>query len=226
MTQINLKHGIAFDDLYRRDGLARIDALFVAHLQASDVALYNRLMTARRAPESLDDKGESDLVVEVAPHLEDFIGDLFGIAPELRALQEQHHELAPIYAVKRLFVQRRAVKGMTAEAAAAIDGPLLGAELETRFGEPLIRAGLCPARRAMDGAGGRVRRRSRSRGALRRLGDAVAGGAEGASARRPLQGAASPRPWSISCRSRARSCTASPCCACRRSTTATAKALR
>ncbi|MBV8651034.1 MAG: pyridine nucleotide-disulfide oxidoreductase, partial [Alphaproteobacteria bacterium] len=137
MTQINLKHGIAFDDLYRRDGLARIDALFVAHLQASDVALYNRLMTARRDPDAVGGKAESELIVDAAPHLEDFLGDLFGITPELRALQEQHHELAPIYAVKRLFVQRRAVKGVTAEAAAAIDGPALRAELETRFGEPL-----------------------------------------------------------------------------------------
>ena len=89
MTHITLKHGLAFDDLYRRDGLARIDTLFVAHLQASDVALYNRLLTARRDPDALGDKGESELVVDVAPHLEDFIGELFGIAPELRALQEQ-----------------------------------------------------------------------------------------------------------------------------------------
>src|SRR5262249_31864399 len=79
----------------------------------------------------------SDLVTELAPHVEDFIGELFGIAAELRALQEHHHELAPIYAVKRLFVQRRAVKGVTAEAAAAIDGPALRHELETRFGEGL-----------------------------------------------------------------------------------------
>src|SRR5580704_4539825 len=137
MTHITLKHGLAFDDLYRRDGLARIDALFVAHLQASDVELHNRLLTARRDPDALSDKAESDLVVDVAPHVEDFLGDLFGIAPELRAVQERHHELAPIYAVKRLFVQRRAVKGVTADAAAAIDGPALAAQLEARFGAAL-----------------------------------------------------------------------------------------
>src|SRR5215469_15653688 len=125
MTELLLKHGLNFDDLYRRDGLARIDEAFVRHLQAADVALHNRLLTARRAPDALAHKDESDLVTELAPHLEDFIGELFGIAAELRALQERHHELSPIYAVKRLFVQRRAVKGVTAEAAAAIDGPAL-----------------------------------------------------------------------------------------------------
>ena len=137
MTDLALKHGIAFEDLYRRDGLARIDAAFVAHLAASDIGLHNRLLTARRDPDAVPHKDESQLVTELAPHLEDFVGDLFGITDDVRALQARHHELAPIYAVKRLFVQRRAVKGVTADAAAAIDGPALRLALEARFGETL-----------------------------------------------------------------------------------------
>jgi NADPH-dependent glutamate synthase beta subunit-like oxidoreductase/NAD(P)H-flavin reductase len=132
-----LAHGLEFDDLYRRDGLARIDALFVEHLRAGDVDLHNRLLTGRRDPGALEAKAESELIIDLAPHLEDFIGALFAIAPELRALQARHHELAPIYAVKRLFVQRRAVKGVTAEQAEAIDGPALAAALEAKFGESL-----------------------------------------------------------------------------------------
>src|SRR6266849_3751866 len=132
-----LAHGLEFDDLYRRDGLARIDALFIEHLRAGDVDLHNRLLTGRRDPGALEAKAESELIIELAPHLEDFIGELFAIAPELRALQARHHELAPIYAVKRLFVQRRAVKGVTAGQAAALDGPALTAALEARFGESL-----------------------------------------------------------------------------------------
>ena len=30
---------------------------------------------------------------------------MFGIGPEVRALEAIHHDLAPLYAVKRLFVQ-------------------------------------------------------------------------------------------------------------------------
>src|SRR6266852_8821569 len=101
-----LDHGLEFDDLYRRDGLARIDALFVEHLRAVDVDLHNRLLTGRRDPGALEAKAESELIIDLAPHLEDFIGGLFAIAPELRAMQVRHHELAPIYAVKRPFVQR------------------------------------------------------------------------------------------------------------------------
>jgi NADPH-dependent glutamate synthase beta subunit-like oxidoreductase/NAD(P)H-flavin reductase len=132
-----LKHGLEFDDLYRRDGLARIDALFVEHLRDGDVELHNRLLTARRDPGALEGKAESELIIGLAPHLEDFIGDLFGIAAEIAALQARHHELAPIYSVKRLFVQRRAVKGMTAAQAEAFDGAALAGALEAKFGEAL-----------------------------------------------------------------------------------------
>jgi NADPH-dependent glutamate synthase beta subunit-like oxidoreductase/NAD(P)H-flavin reductase len=140
MTDLVLGHGLAFEDLYRRDGLARLDAAFVAHLREGDVALHNRLMTARRDPVALDPKAESDLLIELAPHLEDFVAGLFGIAGEVRALQARHQALAPLYAVKRLFVQRRAVKGMAPESATALDGPALALELERLMGETLDEA--------------------------------------------------------------------------------------
>ncbi len=140
MGDLVLRHGLAFEDLYRRDGLIKLDAAFVVHLAAADATLHGRLMTARRDPAALDRKAESYLVVDLAPHLEDFIGDLFGIAPEIRALQARHDELAPLYAVKRLFVQRRAIKGVTPEAAAALDGEQLARELQGYLGEPLSEA--------------------------------------------------------------------------------------
>src|SRR5207302_11452335 len=99
--QLFLPYGLNFDDLYRRDGLARIDALFLEHLQEGDVALYNRLLTARRDPAAVAGKEESDLIIDLAPHLEDFLGALFGIGGALCVMQERHHELAPLYAVKR-----------------------------------------------------------------------------------------------------------------------------
>ncbi|HZT50324.1 MAG TPA: pyridine nucleotide-disulfide oxidoreductase, partial [Stellaceae bacterium] len=137
MVELVLQHGLAFEDLYRRDGLGRLDAAFVAHLAAADAALHDRLVTARRAPDGLDKKAESDLIIALAPHLEDFIADLFRIGREVRALAAAHDALAPLYAVKRLFVQRRAVKGMTPEQAAALDPAALQAELEALIGGPL-----------------------------------------------------------------------------------------
>src|SRR6185437_10826692 len=140
MTDLVLRHGLAFEDLYARDGLVRLDAAFIAHLQAADIGLHNRLVTARRDHAALERKAESDLLVDLAPHVEDFIAELFGITAAMRALQARHDDLAPIYTVKRLFVQRRAVKGMTPENAAALDGEGLARELEGLLGESLSEA--------------------------------------------------------------------------------------
>ena len=136
MSELALKHGLSFPDLYERDGLVRLDRAFVAHLAAGEGALHDRLMTARAAPDALDRKAESDLIVDLSPHLEDFIGELFGIGKEVRALQAAHDRLAPLYSVKRLFVQRRAVKEIKEAEAGALNGHKLGEELETLIGGP------------------------------------------------------------------------------------------
>jgi NADPH-dependent glutamate synthase beta subunit-like oxidoreductase/NAD(P)H-flavin reductase len=136
MTDLALKHGLSFADLYERDGLIRLDRAFVVRLAAADGALHGRLMAARAAPEALDRKDESDLLVDLAPHLEDFVGELFGITREVSALQAQHDRLAPLYSVKRLFVQRRAVKEVKEADALHLNGHKLAAELETLIGGP------------------------------------------------------------------------------------------
>src|SRR5437764_4064406 len=130
MTNLSLQHGLPVANLYDRDGLVRLDRAFVAHLSESDIGLHDRLMTARRDPDAIERLDESNLLVDLAPHLEDFIGELFGIAAEVRALQARHHELGPLYSVKRLFVQRRAVKAVKESDAVAIDGPGLAQELD------------------------------------------------------------------------------------------------
>jgi NADPH-dependent glutamate synthase beta subunit-like oxidoreductase/NAD(P)H-flavin reductase len=104
---MHLGFGIRFNDLYEREGLARVDAAFLDFLGQGDAALRERLVAARAKPPSA--KEESDLLVAAAPHVEDFIAQLFGIEAEARALAAKHHELAPLYSVKRLFVQRRAM---------------------------------------------------------------------------------------------------------------------
>ncbi|MBL8381188.1 MAG: FAD-dependent oxidoreductase [Burkholderiales bacterium] len=131
---LNLAFDLEFPDLYRRPGLERIDAAFLAALAASDAALAARLTAARAAPAALERKAESELVIELAPHVDDFIGTLFGIAPDIRALAERHHALAPVFEVKRQFVQRKAAKTFDAAAAAALDGAALTYEIEGLVG--------------------------------------------------------------------------------------------
>src|SRR6476620_10990356 len=115
--QLSLAHGITFPDLYSVEVAARIDARFVEHLASADEALAERLAAARAAPASLERKAESELLIAVAPHVEDFLATLFRIDREVRDLEARHHELAPIFAVKRQFVQRKAMNAYKADQA-------------------------------------------------------------------------------------------------------------
>src|SRR5579883_1502093 len=142
MSDLALKYELDFADLYERDGLVRLDRAFLGFLAAADAGLHDRLLAGRADPDSLGRKAESDLLVELAPHLEDFIGELFGIGAELRALQAQQQRLAPLYSVKRLFVQRRAVKEIREDEAAGFDGAALAAELGFADGDFDSRAGV------------------------------------------------------------------------------------
>jgi NADPH-dependent glutamate synthase beta subunit-like oxidoreductase/NAD(P)H-flavin reductase len=134
---LSLSFGLAYADLAHREGLQRVDTLFLAELRAAAPALEARLAEARSNPLALTAKQRSELIVELAPHLEDFIAVLFRIEPEVRALQARHHELAPLYSVKRKFVQRKALTGQTPEKAASIDGLAAAAELAGFMLEPL-----------------------------------------------------------------------------------------
>ncbi len=133
---LNLAFGLTFVDLHSIEGAVRIDRAFCAHLAATDAALGARLDAARLAPESLAARPEADLLLAVAPHLEDFLAALFDIGDAVRALEARHHELAPIFAVKRQFVQRKAMNAFKPDVAATFDGAALRRQLEGMLGEP------------------------------------------------------------------------------------------
>src|SRR6185436_8231493 len=137
MSDLELAHGLAFADLYRLNGLARLDGFFQTALGEADAALAERFAAARVDPDALEAKAESALLIALAPHLEDFIAALFGIRAEVSALAARHHALAPLYTVKRLFVQRRAAKAVKPEAAEGLDGEALEHELVALVGGPL-----------------------------------------------------------------------------------------
>ncbi len=132
----SLAHGFTFNDLYDREGLIRIDAAFREYLGGSDPELRAQLEAARLSTGALSGKAESELLIAMAPYLEDFLASLFGITAQVQALVARHHELAPLYSCKRLFVQRRAMTKVKPEEAAAIDGPALEEQLTGYIGAP------------------------------------------------------------------------------------------
>ena len=128
--------GLTFDDLYCREGLLKLDQRFLDELARNDAALHERLTRARAVPSSLAARQESELLLALVPHLESYLARLFGIERELAALAARHHELAPLYPVKRLFVQRKALHKYQSQDAQGFDGHALERELTTAFGEP------------------------------------------------------------------------------------------
>ncbi|MBS0325765.1 MAG: pyridine nucleotide-disulfide oxidoreductase, partial [Proteobacteria bacterium] len=128
-----LAFGFEFADLYRQEGLEAIDRAFLDFAGAADAALRDRLVAARASPEALPAKDESELILDLAPHLERFVAVLFGIVDEVAVSKHRHDEQAPLFAVKRQFVQRRTAR-IGPDEARGLDGPALERELRHVFG--------------------------------------------------------------------------------------------
>jgi NADPH-dependent glutamate synthase beta subunit-like oxidoreductase/NAD(P)H-flavin reductase len=137
MNPLNRKSGLAFGDLYRRDGLVRVDESFLRFAARADAGLCERLQQARMQPGALTAKHESELLLALTPHVDAFIAWLFDIEREVDALTARHFELSPLYSVKRLFVQRKAANRFKGAAAEQLNGPELAAKLEPMLGDTL-----------------------------------------------------------------------------------------
>ncbi|WP_246212112.1 FAD-dependent oxidoreductase [Usitatibacter palustris] len=133
---LRLAFSLRFEDLHDRPGLERVDAAFLDMLRREDSALHDRFVTARNSVASLSYKEEAELLIAAAPTLDRFIGELFDIEGEVEALQAGVEALAPLYRVKRKFVQRRAMLKIKADEAAAFDGAALEAQVAGFLGAP------------------------------------------------------------------------------------------
>jgi NADPH-dependent glutamate synthase beta subunit-like oxidoreductase/NAD(P)H-flavin reductase len=133
LTEPVLGFSLGFADLYSPSGLGKVDQAFLSQLAEADGPLHDRVIAARATP-PLEAKEESDLLVALAPHIDDFIGQLFAIGSDISALAARQNDLAPLFACKRLFVQRRAQKAMKAEAAETLDGKTLETEITALLG--------------------------------------------------------------------------------------------
>ena len=132
-----LAFGLRFEDLYRQAGLAQTDAAFLEVLAGRDPALAQRLSAARGQPDALSARDEAALLLALAPHLDAFIAELFGIAEELGELRAAQQALAPLVRVKWKFVKRKALLTYPDLAAlAGFDADAALSTLESWLGAP------------------------------------------------------------------------------------------
>ena len=143
-----LGFGLDFTELADRPGLVRLDKLFLERLAAEDAGLHARLLAARAMPPA--EKDASALIVALGPQVDAFVGALFGIDEALLGLARATHDLDPVHACKRLFVQRQAVKKYGDPS--GFDGPALRATLEARIGGALTELGFATAVAAWEAA--------------------------------------------------------------------------
>ena len=124
------------DDLYSRDGLERLDARFGQFLRERDPAMTRLFAAARADCNTLTRQDESELWFELAPILDEFLCEVFGVHEPVAALIKRQRDLEIIFEVRRKFVQRHVAKRASAEDATRIDGTEALAMLESHLRGP------------------------------------------------------------------------------------------
>ncbi|WP_298136423.1 FAD-dependent oxidoreductase [Acidiferrobacter sp.] len=105
---LRLARGWRYEDLFLREGLARLDGEFLNHVEGRDPALGARLRTFRAGIEPESAVARSALLLAVAAHLETFIAELFRIENEAAALHRATASHDGVMQFKKQFVLRRA----------------------------------------------------------------------------------------------------------------------
>ncbi|MGN7619110.1 MAG: hypothetical protein ACTJLM_04505 [Ehrlichia sp.] len=101
-----LNFKLAKQNLYSREGLIKLDNIFLSYLQSSNKDLFDFLIKARRG----STESHTSYIIEISYIVEEFISKLFMIENEIKLQQNIHKEFLEIYKCKRLFIQRYALK--------------------------------------------------------------------------------------------------------------------
>ncbi len=107
--------GFAYRDLFHAHGLQRLDAAFLAQLQALHPQQHDALCAYRSGAQHFPPLEESALLLACAAPLEEFFGMLFGVTGEVERLRNATLLHDPVFAFKKLLVQRRARRRLLAK---------------------------------------------------------------------------------------------------------------
>ncbi len=107
---LNLNFNLTFQDLYSVSGLTKLDQIFQDWTSQEDPVLSQRYHQARSKKEI-----SSELLIDLAPYVENFLAELFRITPQVESLQKQALTFKPIHYVKRFFVMRQVANAYTSQ---------------------------------------------------------------------------------------------------------------
>lgn len=99
---IRLGFGIEFKELYSLLGLEKLDDIFLVYLGKKNGQLLDELNLSRKSANI-----SSDLMIAIAPFLEDFLVALFELDYDRQENGRQHKRLAALFECKRKFIQRK-----------------------------------------------------------------------------------------------------------------------
>lgn len=110
-----LKNGILITETYQIKNLKKLDDDFLSFLQSANQELYSQLITARENPQSIERKAESNLLINIAPYLEEYLATEFGIENKIAENKKNALFWQKYFVdIKRKFIQRRGLKKWTA----------------------------------------------------------------------------------------------------------------
>src|SRR5690348_13562098 len=112
MPHLKLK-GMSFAELFAPAGLARLDQQFLAFLHEKNAELHVQLLRYRETMQDFSTLQVSELLLHIAPIVEDFLIELFSIENAAAALRAQTLAHNPVAAFKKNFILRRVKKQLT-----------------------------------------------------------------------------------------------------------------
>jgi NADPH-dependent glutamate synthase beta subunit-like oxidoreductase/NAD(P)H-flavin reductase len=137
--------GFRYSDLHDTARLADLTAAFDGFLRSADATLFARYDAHRAGSARLRGAEESELLLQVGAHVSRFLARLFGVEADFAALREAAGRDAPIFRVKREFVQRRVFRKGAKDRPHADDFAALDARVE-----PLLTAAGASPDRELD----------------------------------------------------------------------------
>ncbi|MBP7709644.1 MAG: FAD-dependent oxidoreductase [Rickettsiales bacterium] len=128
---LNSRFELTFEDLYAREGLVKLDQKFEKYLEEKSPEIAAQFGDLKNSNTKTAVQ-KSQILIDVARVLEEFLAELFNIEQENSNLKKRHDELQKIYQIRREFVQRDVSKKFS-DVVAGTDGIKVLKDLKITF---------------------------------------------------------------------------------------------